>query len=165
MFFYASCFLFLPLTPSEFFNGMLAVSEPGALDCYTFFRPILSTLSVSRESNVNSFSSFRITGFSALRSDRTYSRSSILFPNATHPGSGVIIFVRKGLSSSELSTSSLSSLDPYSDYVGVNISLNNSSSLSFLNPYWTATRTNRQNTKIFQYLCLFIPINMSIKKF
>ena len=35
----------------------------------------------------------------------------------------------------ELSTSSLSLLDPYSDYVGVNISFNNSSSLSFLNVY------------------------------
>ena len=38
----------LPLTPSEFFNGMLAVSETEALNCYTFFRPILLTLSVSR---------------------------------------------------------------------------------------------------------------------
>ena len=38
-------------------------------------------------------------------------------------------FVRQGLSFSELSTPSLSSLDPYSDYVGVNIYLNNSSSV------------------------------------
>ena len=35
----------------------------------------------------------------------------------------------------ELSTSSLPSLDPYSDYVGINISLSNSSSRSFLNVY------------------------------
>ena len=52
-----------------------------------------------------------------------------------HASSGVIIFVRQGLSFSKLSTSSLSSLDPYSDYVGVNISLNKSSSVSFLNVY------------------------------
>ena len=52
-----------------------------------------------------------------------------------HASSGVTIFVRQSLSFSELSTSSLSSLDPYSDYVGVSISLNNSSSLSFLNVY------------------------------
>ena len=45
----------------------------------------------------------------------------------------MVTFVRQGLSFSELSTSSLSSLDPDSDYVGVNISLNDSSSLSFLN--------------------------------
>ena len=84
-----------------------------------------------QESNLNS--SFRIPGFSALHSDRTHSRSGILFPDTTHASGGVVIFVRQGLSFSELSTSSLSSLDPYSDYVGVNISLNNSSSLSFLN--------------------------------
>ena len=40
-----------------------------------------------------------------------------------HANSGVIIFVRQGLSFSKLFTSSLSSIDPYSDYVGVNISL------------------------------------------
>ena len=88
-----------------------------------------------QESNLNSSSSFRIPGFSALRFDRTHSRSGILSPDATHASGGVIIFVRQGLSFSELSTPSLSSLDPYSDYVGVNISLNNSSLVSFLNVY------------------------------
>ena len=88
-----------------------------------------------QESNLNSFSSFRIPGFSALRSDRTHSRSAILSSDTTHASGGVVIFVRQGLSFSKLSTSSLSSLDPYSDYVGINNSLNNSSSLSFLNVY------------------------------
>ena len=87
-----------------------------------------------QESNLKSSSSFRIPGFSALRSDCTHSQSGILSCDATHASSGVIIFVRQGLSFSELSTSFLSSLDPYSDYVGVNNSFNNSSSLSFLNP-------------------------------
>ena len=35
----------LPLTFSGFFNGMLEVFEPGALNYFTFFHPILSTLS------------------------------------------------------------------------------------------------------------------------
>ena len=35
----------LPLTLSGFFNGMLEVFEPGALNYFTFFYPILSTLS------------------------------------------------------------------------------------------------------------------------
>ena len=70
-----------------------------------------------------------------MRFDHTHSRSGILSPDATHASDGVVIFVRQGLSFSELSTSSLSLLDPYSDYVGVNISLNNSSSVSFLNVY------------------------------
>ena len=37
-----------PLTLSGFFNGMLEVFEPAALNYFTFFRPIMSTLSVSR---------------------------------------------------------------------------------------------------------------------
>ena len=88
-----------------------------------------------QEFNLNSSSSFQIPGFSALRSDRTHSRSGILSPDTTHASGGIVIFVRQGLSFSELSTSSLSLLDPYSDYVGVNISLNNSSLVSFLNVY------------------------------
>ena len=38
----------LPLTLSGFFNGMLEVSEPGALNYFTFFRPIQSILSAFR---------------------------------------------------------------------------------------------------------------------
>ena len=41
--------LLLPLsTPSGFFNGMLGVSKPGALNCYTFFHLIPLTLFLSR---------------------------------------------------------------------------------------------------------------------
>ena len=60
-----------------------------------------------QESNLNSSSSFRIPGFSALRSDRTHSRSGILSRDTTHASGGVVIFIRQGLSFSELSTSSV----------------------------------------------------------
>ena len=46
--FCASCLLFPLLTLSGFFNGMLEVFEPGALNYSTFFRSILSTLPASR---------------------------------------------------------------------------------------------------------------------
>ena len=72
-----------------------------------------------QESNLNLSSSFRIPGFSVLRSDCTHSRSGIFSTDATHASGGVIIFVRQGLSFSEFSTSSLSSLDPYFEYVGL----------------------------------------------
>ena len=49
-----------------------------------------------------------------------------------HASDTVVVFVRRGLSFCELSISSLSLLDPYSDYAGVNISLNNSSCSLFL---------------------------------
>ena len=74
--------------------------------------------------------------------DRTHSRSGILSSDTTHASGGGIIFVRRGLSFSKLSTSSLSSLDSYSDYVGINTSLNKSSSLSFLNMYAPPIRSS-----------------------
>ena len=120
----------LPLTLSGFFSGMLVVSVPGALNYFTFSRPTLSTLSASRNPILTHFP---LSGFSALRSDCTHSRSGILSSDARHASGGVVTFVRQGLSFSEHSTSSLSSLDPYSDYVGINISFNNFSSVSFLN--------------------------------
>ena len=49
-----------------------------------------------QESNLSSYFSFRIPGFSVLRSDRTHSRSGILSPYSTHASGGVIIFVRQG---------------------------------------------------------------------
>ena len=51
-----------------------------------------------QEANLNSSSSFRIPEFSALRSDRTHSRSDILSPDATNASGGVVIFVRQSLS-------------------------------------------------------------------
>ena len=96
----------------------------------------------TQESNLNSYSSFRIPGFSTLRFDRTHSRCGILSPDATHAKGGVVIFVRQSLSFSELSTSFLSSLDPYSDYVEVNISFKNSSSVSFVNVYAPTIRSS-----------------------
>ena len=54
--------LLLPFsTPCGIFNGMLGVSEPGALNCYTFFRLIPLTLFVSR----NPIAVNRITSQSA----------------------------------------------------------------------------------------------------
>ena len=138
--FYTPRFLFL-LTLSGFFNGMLKVFEPEALNCFTFFHSIPLTLPIAKKPNLNSSSSFRIPGFSALCFDRTHSWSGILPQDAMHASGDVIIFFRQGLSFSELSTSSLSLLDPYCDYVGVNISLSNSS-LSLLNVYAPPIRSS-----------------------
>ena len=88
-----------------------------------------------QEFNLNLSSSFRIPRFSALRSDCSHSLSGIFSTDVTDASGGVIIFVRQGLSFPELSTSSLSSFDPYSNCVEVNISLNDSCSFSFLNVY------------------------------
>ena len=101
------------------------------------------------ESNLNSSSSFRIPGFSALRSHGTHSQSGTFSTDVAGTSGGAIIFVKQRLFFSELSTSSLSLLGPYSNYVEVNISLNDSSLLSFLNvyapPIFSSTKDSRTN--------------------
>ena len=109
-----------------------------------------------QESNLNLSSSFRIPGFSALQSHGTHSRSGIFSTDVADASGGVIIFVKRGLFFSELSTSSLSLLGPYSDYVKVNISLNDSSSLSFLNVYVSPIRSSTKDsrTNLFSFSIL-----------
>ena len=102
-----------------------------------------------QESNLSLSSSFRIPGFSALQSHITHSRSGIFSTDVADASGGVIIFVKQGLFFSELSTSSLSLLGPYSDYVEVNISLNDSSSLSFLNVYAPPIRSTKDSRTNF----------------
>ena len=127
LFLFTSCFLFPSLIPLGFFNGMLGVFKPGALNCYTLISLIPLTLLVSRNLTLIYLP---LSGFPALRSDGTHSRSGIFSIDVADASGAVIIFVRQGLSFSELSTSFL---DPYYNYVEVNISLNASSSISFLN--------------------------------
>ena len=100
-----------------------------------------------QESNLNSSSSFSIPGYSAIRSDRTHARSGSISSEDCHTGGGVITFVRQGLSFTEFSTSPLSSLDPYSDYVGITLSMKDSPPLSFLNVYAPPIRSCSSDTR------------------
>ena len=111
-----------------------------------------------QESNLNLSSSFRIPGFSALRSHGTHSRSGIFSTDVADASGGVIIFVKQFLFFSELSTSSLSLLGPYSDYVEVNISLNDSSSLSFLNVYAPPIRSSTKDSKTNFFSLSILPV-------
>ena len=126
---------------------MLGVSDPGALNCYTLFDLIPLTSFVSRNLTLVYLP---LSGFlDSLLCDPMALTPDLVFfsTNVTDASGGVVIFFKKGLSFSELSTSSLSSLDPYSDYVGVNISLNDSSSLSFLNVYAPPIRSSPKNSR------------------
>ena len=118
-----------------------------------------------QESNLNLSSSFRIPGFSALRSDGTHSRSGIFSTDVTDASGCVITFVRQGLSFSELSTSFLSSLDSYSDYVEVNISLNDSSSLSFFNIYAPPIRSSPKDSRTNFFSPSILPSYVEAVKF
>ena len=145
------------LTRSALFNGMLEVSVPGALNYYTLFCLILLTFICIQESNLNSTSSFWSPAFSTVRSDRIHSRWGILSPDYLHASGNVIIFVKQSLSFSGLSISSLSLLGPYSDYVRVNISLNNFSPLSFLNVYAPSIRSFSTDSRTDYFSPPFFP--------
>ena len=145
--FYVPCFLSLPdsLRVFQWNAGGLRARSTELLQ-FLSSHPV--DLIFIEKSNLNSFSSLRIPGFSALQSDRTRYRSCILFRDVIHASDGVIIFVSQGLFFSELSTSSLSLslLEPYSDYVGAT-SLNNSSSLTFLNVYASPICSSATNSR------------------
>ena len=111
-----------------------------------------------QDSNLNLSSSFLIPGFFALRSHGTHSRSGIFSTDVAYASGGVIIFVKQGLFFSELSTSSLSSLGPYSNYVEVNIPLNDSSSLSFLNVYAPPVHSSTKDSRT-NFFSLSIPLS------
>ena len=109
---------------------MLEVFEPGPLNYFTFSQTTLSTLSVSKNPILTPL----------LLSEISDSLLCVLI--APTPGLAFSLLMPRTLAVVSLflldraySTSSLSSLDLYSDYVGVIIFLNNSSSLSFLNMF------------------------------
>ena len=110
-----------------------------------------------QESNLNLSSSFWIPGFSALRSHGIHSRSGIFATDVADASGGIIIFVKQGLFFSELSTSSLSLLRPYFDYVEVNISLNKSFSLSFLNVYAPPIRSSTKGSRTNFFSLTILP--------
>ena len=133
---------------------MLGVSKPGALNYYTFFRLIPLT---SRNLTLIYLPLSR--SLDSLLCDLMAPTPDLIFfsTDVADANGGVIIFVRQGLSFSELSTSSLSSLDPNSDYVEVNISLNNFSSLSFLNVYAPSIRSSTKDSRTKFFLSPFFP--------
>ena len=134
------------LTVPGFFNGMLAVSEPAALNCNIFFCLIPLTLFLSRNLTLIHLSLTRTLEF------------LLCFLIAPTPGLAFSLMMPRTLVVASPSSSgraypspnflfSLSSLDLYYDYVGVNISLNNSSSLSFLDVYALPIRSSPTDSR------------------
>ena len=125
---------------------MLGVSKPGALNYYTLFRLIPLALFVSRNLTLiylplSGSLDYLLCNPTALTPDLVF---FLLMLQMLVAASSF-----RHLFFSELSTSSLSLLGPYSDYVEVNISLNDSSSLSILNvyapPICSSTKDSRTN--------------------
>ena len=153
----------LPLTLSGFFNGMPAVSEPGSLNCYIFFHPILLTLSISRNlisthfplsGSLNSLLCDLIAfipglAFSVIM-PRTLAAASSFSSGRDYP------------SLNFLDSLSLSLLDLHSDHVGVNISLKNSSSLSFFIVYAPPIRSSLSDGRTDSFSPSILPSSRNL---
>ena len=147
-----------PLTYSGFFNGMLEVFEPGALNYFTFSRPILSTLSASKNPILTHLPLSRFL-------DSLLCVLIVPTPGLTF---SLLIPCMLAVMSSFLSGRAylfLNFLPPlfflliYSDYVGINISLNNSSLLYFLNVYALLITLLCRMTKPTSFLSPFSPLS------
>ena len=95
-FLFISYFLF-SLTPSGFFNGMLGLSKPGALNWYTLFRLIPLTLFVSKNLTLIYLSLSRSLG-SLLCDPMAPTPDLVFFLLMTDASGGVIIIAGQGLS-------------------------------------------------------------------
>ena len=150
-------FLFPSLTSSGFFNGMLGGLQARSTKLLHFISSHPVDLIHIQESNLNSSSFFQIPGY-LLCDPMAPTPNLVLFLLMLQTLAGASSFSSsRALSLSERSTSSLSSLDPYSDYVKVNISLNNFSSISFLNVYAPPTCFSPKDSRNNFFLSPFFP--------
>ena len=78
---------------------------------------------------------FQIPSYYTLRTDRTFGRQGPVSSGTHNTGGGVLTLIHSDLAFSLVFVSSLSSQDPYSDYICVQVLLSNHSPLQFLNLY------------------------------
>ena len=114
---------------------MLEIFKLGALNYFTFFRPILSNLSAFRNPILTPlpFSRFLDSLLCVLIVPIPSLAFSLLIPRTL--AAALLFSSGRAYLFLNFLPPLFFLLDPYSDYVGINISLNNSSSLSFLKVY------------------------------
>ena len=87
-----------------------------------------------QESHLFSDSTFRILGYKTLQKNRSMTRRGTTISTGNLGGS-VLILVENGLTYTSLSTQSLSSLDPSSDYLAVTVKIKGASPIHLFNVY------------------------------
>ena len=90
---------------------------------------------------------FQIPGSSALRTDRTFGRQGPVSSGTHYTSGGVLTLIHSDLAFSPVSVSSLSSQDPYSDYICVKVLFSNHSPLQFLNLYSPPIRSTPSDSR------------------
>ena len=90
---------------------------------------------------------FQILGYYTLRTDRTFGRQGPVSSGTHNTGGGVLILIHSDLAFSSVSVSSLSSQDPYTDYICVKVLLSNHSPFEFLNLYSPPIRNTPSDSR------------------
>ena len=115
------------------------------LNSYTFSHNQYDLIFM-QESHLSSDSTFRIPGYKTLQKNRFMTRRGTT--NSTgNLGGGVLILVKNGLSYTSLSTQSLSSLDPSSDYLAIAVKIKGAAPIHLFNVYVPPIRSSSSDSR------------------
>ena len=113
-----------------------------------------------QESHLSSDSTFRIPSCKTLQKNHSMTRRGTT--NSTgNLGGGVLILVKKGLTYTSLSTQSLSSLDPSSDYLAIAVKVKGASPIHLFNVYVPPIRSSSSDFRP-KFFSLFLLPSSSI---
>ena len=154
------------LKTSEFCNGMPAVFPLSRrAELIAFLSGNQYDLIFLQKTHLSATKKFEIPGNSTLHRDRTFGRQGHVSAGTHITGGDVLILIHSDLAFSPVSVSSLSSQDPYSDYICVKVLFSNHSPLQFLNLYFPSigstpsdSRTTTFSLTSFQTPMTLLPL-------
>ena len=115
--------------------------RPRRTELIQFFSQNQYNLTFVQESHLSSDSTFRIPGYKTLQKNRSMTRRGTTISTG-NLGGGVLILVKNGLTYTSLSTQSLSSLDPSSDYLVITVRIKGASLIHLFNVYVPPIRSS-----------------------
>ena len=115
-----------------------------------------------QETHLSSTRKFQIPGYYTLRTDRTFGRQGPVSSGTHNTGGGVLTLIHSDLAFSPVFVSSLSSQDPYSDYICVKVLFSNHSPLQFLNLYSPPIRNSPSDSRTRTFYPDILPNSLTL---
>ena len=109
-----------------------------------------------QESHLSSDSTFRIPGYKTLLKNRFMTRRGTTNPTE-NLGGGVLILVKNGLSYTSLSTQSVSSLGPSSDYLAIAVKIKRAAPIHLFNVYVPPIRSSSSDSRPKSFSPFLLP--------
>ena len=110
-----------------------------------------------QETHLLATKKFPIPGYSTPRTNRTFARQGPVFSGGHNNGGGGLTLIHSDLAFSPGSVSSLSSKDPYSDYICAIVLFSNHSPLQFLNFYSPPIRSTPSHSRTRTFFPVILP--------